>query len=309
MTETLSLIGHTAAEGEVVEAFEAGHLHHAWIIKGPSGIGKSKLALRLASRLLGAVDPDDVSEDTVQKILASSHPDLKWVSREANDKGQLKQDISVDQIRDLNQFFALKPALGGWRIAVIDALDEMNASGLNALLKTLEEPPAKCLIFLISHGEKPVLPTIRSRCRILRLQTLSDEETAKVLSSIGASETIPDLAKGRPGLVLQFQSSGVAETLQATRMLLNSLKAPKPQLVSECLIKAAQSEETLNVFTGSIMAWCAEQSDSKPGYADLWLELQRINSDGDMLNLTAMERAGKVFSTLQAYSKRVQAHV
>ncbi len=309
MTETLSLIGHEPAELEVRKALESGHLHHAWIISGPSGIGKSRLTKRLGARLLGASNPDDLNDNCVQKILAGSHPDLKWVALEANEKGQLRQDISVDQIRDLNQFFSLKPALSGWRVAVIDALDHMNASGLNALLKTLEEPPEKCVIFLISHGEKPILPTIRSRCRILRLPILSDEDTIEVLRAIGADDNTPELAKGRPGLALQMQASGVAETIQAARMLLNSLKSPKPQLVSEALIKAGQSSETVTVFAQCIKAWCAERAETDTSYAALWLELQRIVSDGDMLNLTPLEQAGKIFSTVQAHTKRTPVHV
>ena len=131
-TSALPLYGHRAVQAEFLSAVESQRLHHAWIIEGPSGIGKARFATRLASILLGAVaTPDDpagatADDPVMQKVLSAGHPDLKHVERQLNDKGNLKQDIAVEQIRELNAFFSLKPAMGGWRIGILDSLDEMN---------------------------------------------------------------------------------------------------------------------------------------------------------------------------------------
>ena len=188
MNAAFPLIGHTEPEKRFLLAKESGRLHHGWIFQGPSGIGKSIFAHRIAGLMLGAAAPDAPVDDKImQLVLSGGHPDLKWVERGLNEKGKLRQDITVDQIRDLNHFFALRPALAGWRIGVIDALDEMNVSGMNALLKTLEEPPNNALLILISHGSQPILPTIRSRCQVLRLYPLSEDDTKTVLNQTGAS--------------------------------------------------------------------------------------------------------------------------
>lgn len=134
MSAALPMIGHQVPQDRFMAARASGRLHHGWLVRGPSGIGKSLFVKRLAALLLGAESPDAPNTDPVmQKVISGSHPDLKWVKRELNDRGKLKQDISVDQLRDLNAFFALRPALAGWRVGVIDAIDEANRSGTNEI--------------------------------------------------------------------------------------------------------------------------------------------------------------------------------
>ncbi|MCF6329680.1 MAG: DNA polymerase III subunit delta', partial [Henriciella sp.] len=240
MSAALPMIGHKLAQERFLAARQSGRLHHGWILQGPSGIGKSLFAKRLGALILGAKTVDAPVEDSVmQKVISGSHPDLKWVTRGLNDKGQLRQDIIVDQIRDLNRFFALRPALAGWRVGVIDALDETNISGLNALLKTLEEPPQNAILLLISHGTKPLLPTIRSRCQVLRLNALSDDETTQVLNSIGTNDKlVASLAHGRPGYGLALKESGGAAAAQAARTMLSSIRKPESGIFAQAL-KAA----------------------------------------------------------------------
>ena len=150
MTAAFPLLGHTLQADRFLKAGKSGRLHHGWILLGPSGIGKSIFAKRIAGLMLGADSVDAPDTDaTMQLVQSGGHPDLKWVTRGLNEKGKLRQDITVEQIRDLNQFFSLRPALSGWRVGVIDALDEMNISGMNALLKTLEEPPNNALLVML----------------------------------------------------------------------------------------------------------------------------------------------------------------
>ncbi|MEL6692197.1 MAG: AAA family ATPase, partial [Pseudomonadota bacterium] len=237
MSAAFPLEGHGAQEARFLAARASGRLHHGWIFQGPSGIGKSIFARRIAGLMLGADSPAaGVDDKTMQLVLSGGHPDLKWVERGLNEKGKLRQDITVEQIRELNQFFTLRPAMAGWRVGVIDALDEMNVSGMNALLKTLEEPPNNALLILISHSTQPILPTIRSRCQVLRLYPISNEETETVLSAHdGNTDLAMDLAPGRPGYGLELSQTAGAKAVQSARGLLRNVRKPSGGVVSAAL--------------------------------------------------------------------------
>ena len=309
MSAAFPLIGHAAPEARFLAAKESGRLHHAWILQGPSGIGKSIFARRLAGFMLGAAAMDAPPDDkTMQLILSGGHPDLKWVERGLNDKGKLRQDITVDQIRELNQFFSLRPAMAGWRVGVIDALDEMNVSGMNALLKTLEEPPNNALLILVSHGTKPVLPTIRSRCQVLRLYPLGDEDTKTVLTGADCdTELAFDLARGRPGYGLELAQTGGAKAVQTARALLRNVRKPAGGVVSAALTSAVVDEGALRAFTDTLLSWVAEKAESEADLAPTWLAMHEVRATADELNLTPLQTATKLFATLQDGVKAVSA--
>ena len=303
----LPLIGHDQAQQEFLKALDSGRLHHAWLVEGPSGIGKARFVLRLAALLLGAQPIDDDpagagrNDPVMQKILADGHPDLKQVRRETNDKGVLKQDISVDQIRDLNGFFSLKPALGGWRIGIIDALDEMNESGLNALLKTLEEPPAKALLFLVSHATRPILPTIRSRCQTLRLKSLSEEETKRVLA-LQSEEYGPEIAalvKGRPGRAAELSGPKVVAAANAARTLLRALPSANEAQLAQAVATASDGDEAFKAFSDSLLDWLAGKADSDPSWSEVWFESQQIIAGQQALHLPPAQASAKLIACLQ----------
>lgn len=309
MTEpALPLYGHEDAQAEFLNARDSGRLHHAWIIEGPSGIGKSRFAIRLASVLLSAkpVENDPAgapgSDPVIQKILSSGHPDLKHVTRIENDKGVLKQDIAVEQIRDLNQFFSLKPAMGGWRIGILDALDEMNASGLNAVLKTLEEPPANALLFLISHATAPVLPTIRSRCQTLRLRKLDDGEALKVLIANGVENPgdVLDLVKGRPGRAERIMGTKVLAAAHAAKSLLKALPSANEAVISSAISAASEDDATFRVFAEEIMSWLDARATEDESWAEVWAESQQITSTQRNFHMPAIQAAAKMVATLQS---------
>ena len=303
----LPLYGHEAAQSEFLSARTSGRLHHAWIIEGPSGIGKARFATRLASVLLGAAplsdDPAGVpaSDAVMQKILSSGHPDLKHVHREANDKGALKQDISVDQIRDLNAFFSLKPALGGWRVGLIDSLDEMNVSGLNAVLKTLEEPPDRAILFLISHATVPILPTIRSRCQTLRLRPLSHEETRAALEASGteAGEAIVNLVKGRPGRAEELGHASVLAAASSAQTLLKSLPSANDAQLSQAISSAAEDEGAFHAFADEVLDWLGSKAEADPSWSTLWFESQQIIAAQRNLHMPPIQAAAKLVTSLQ----------
>jgi DNA polymerase-3 subunit delta' len=244
----------------------------------------------------------------MQLVLSGGHPDLKWVERGLNDKGKLRQDIAVEQIRELNQFFTLRPAMAGWRVGVIDALDEMNVSGMNALLKTLEEPPNNALLILISHSTQPILPTIRSRCQVLRLYPLSEEDTKAVLSAHeGNPDLAMDLAPGRPGYGLELSQTAGAKAVQSARALLRNVRKPTGGVVSAALTSVLVDEGSLNAFTDTLLSWVAEKADTDPELSQTWLKMHQVRATADELNLTPLQTATKLFSVLQDGVKAVSA--
>lgn len=309
MTTAFPLIGHQQAEARFLAAKDSGRLHHGWIYQGPSGIGKSIFARRIAGLMLGAEATDAPDTDkTMQLILSGGHPDLKWVTRGLNEKGKLRQDITVDQIRELNQFFSLRPALSGWRVGVIDALDEMNVSGMNALLKTLEEPPNNALLILISHGTQPILPTIRSRCQVLRLYPLSEEDTAAVLKQQeGETKLAAELAHGRPGYGMELSRTGGAKAVQTARAMLRNVRKPSGGVVSAALTAAIVDEGSLRAFTDTLMEWVSEKSASDAELANTWLKMHDVRATAEEFNLTPLQTATKLFATLQDGMKAVSA--
>jgi len=170
------LIGQDVAQKELAESFASGRMHHGWMLTGPEGVGKATLAYRLARHILGHdgagasgslldVDMDGV---TSRQISALSHPGLLVIRRQWDPKRKKQQSlISVDEVRRLRGFLGLSATDEGWRVVIVDRADEMNANAANALLKSLEEPPARCLFLLVTSepGRLPV--TIHSRCRRL----------------------------------------------------------------------------------------------------------------------------------------------
>ena len=204
--ETAALYGQEAAEAAFLGAWASGRLHHAWLIHGPRGVGKATLAYRIArARLLapeegglfGPAEPPatldtDPDDPLARRIAAGSEPRIFTLRRELDDKGErLRTQIRVEDVRKLKGFFQLSAADGGWRVAIVDPAEEMNASAANALLKLLEEPPAKALFLLVSHAPARLLPTIRSRTVALGLRPLGAEALEKALAGAGVGRQGP----------------------------------------------------------------------------------------------------------------------
>ena len=205
--DTARLIGQSAAEAGFLDAYRAGRLHHAWMITGPRGVGKATLAWRIARFLLATPDDDggmfappppvtldiDPASPVVRRIAAQSESRLTLLRRPYDDKtARLRTEITVDEVRKMKSFFTLSAADGGRRVAIIDAVDELNTSAANALLKLLEEPPPRVTLLLISHQPARLLPTIRSRCRELRALPLASADLADALRQAGGDVTPED---------------------------------------------------------------------------------------------------------------------
>ena len=220
--ETLDLIGHQETLDQVLKQYASGRMHHALLLTGLRGIGKATLALRIASHLFRYPNPNEaplelskgeINDPINGKLAARSHPNLLHMTRPWDDKTKkFKTQLTVDVIRKTIPFFGTSRGESGWRVAIVDAADDTNASAANALLKILEEPPINTLFFIISHSPAKVLPTIRSRCQQISVKPLSDEHVITVLERFNALDELSTddkvllgkLAKGsvRTGLLL-----------------------------------------------------------------------------------------------------------
>lgn len=231
-----------AVEGAFLEALERGRLHHAWLLCGPEGIGKATFAYRAARRLLGAAPDASLGplgsapgHPVSRQIAARAHPDLMVLERVGED-GKPRKVIPVDEARRLPEFFAKAPASAPYRVAIIDAVDDMNASAANALLKTLEEPPPRGVLFLVSHAPGGLLPTIRSRCRRLRFASWDEADVAAFVER--RTEANPEqalklarMAEGAPGRALRLAISGALAMDEAALGLLRVLPDAPPAML------------------------------------------------------------------------------
>lgn len=233
------LAGHEAAEDALARAFASGRLPHAWLVCGPRGVGKATLAYRFARHVLagggraaqgdgeGAGDGEgkgalylDPAHPVFRRVAASGHADLLTVERTADPRrktGAVRSQIVVDDARRVRNFFALTAAEGGWRVAVIDAADEMNRNAANAVLKIVEEPPPRGLLLLVAHVPGRVPATLRSRCRRIVLAPLPagrvDALLAAARPDIGAEDRalLAALSDGAPGAALELADHGGLE--------------------------------------------------------------------------------------------------
>jgi DNA polymerase-3 subunit delta' len=191
--ETARLVGHDDALAIAARAIRSGRPPQAWLITGPPGIGKATLAYRIARYLLayGASDkgPADLAvpekDAAAIQLRAGSHPGVLTLKRGINSEtGKLMTVIGVDEIRRLAGFFGMTSGAGGFRVAIVDPADDMNENGANALLKLLEEPPARAMLLLVANAPGKLLPTIRSRCQRLPLKALDEKTVAAELEHL-----------------------------------------------------------------------------------------------------------------------------
>lgn len=242
--DVYSLIGHKAAEMRFAGLVEKNRLHHAWMINGASGIGKATLAYRMIRRVLGGIPLtegglDVPSTDPVaQRVQSLGHGDFLLIRRPYDPKTKkLRAEIPVTEARRVSEFFSRKASEGGWRVCLIDSMDEMNRNAANAVLKTLEEPPEKALIILLSSAPGRLLPTIRSRCMDLRLTPVNDSggELRSWLEEQSNAERADidaaiHLAKGAPGKALALVNNA-DRVLRPLANFISSFPRTNPRLL------------------------------------------------------------------------------
>lgn len=319
--ETTVLFGHGEAERRILDAYRAGRFPHAWLIGGPRGIGKATLAYRVARFVLAHPDPSAADVQAVsslalaeddpvaRKVAAQSHGGLLTLERTVGDTGKLRQDIAVDDVRRSIPFFGSTASEGGWRIAIVDAVDELNRSGANALLKIIEEPPRHALLLLVCHAMGAVLPTIRSRCRVLQLRPLPAAEVMRGVTAIAGPDIAEAdlqeataLAEGSIGRALSLLSGG---TLALRRRIAAALET-LPDVDRGALhglgdAIAGSGPEPLAAFVDTVNTWLSARLGKGAGELDRMARLaeafERVNQAARDVDAYNLDRKPFVFTT------------
>lgn len=325
------LIGHDDGQQALLGAYRDNRLPHAIIIGGQAGIGKATLAWRLAKFLLQNPDPQSVEVrsattlavpagvGSAAKVAALSHPDLVLLRREMNSKAKrFFTDIRADDVRRAMSLFQRAAGAGGWRICIVDSAEDLNRSSANALLKLIEEPPARSLFVLVSHRPGLILPTIRSRARLLRLASLRAGEIADVVRSLGspfsmrADDEISAACANAEGSVhdaLRRLEKGGLDFDLALRRLLDRLPDVDWREVHRLADHVAGRDvAAFETTMASIYAWLAQEVRGAAGqaprrlapYAEVWEKVAADARETDALNLDKRPLILSVFSDLAA---------
>ena len=324
--QTSTLFGHAEAEQNLLDAYRSGRIPHAWLIGGERGIGKATLAYRMARFVLANPDPKApavqkatslaVAEDhpVTRRIAMQGHSDVFELYRVINEKtGKLFTEIRVEQVRESVGFFGSTAGEGGWRVAVVDSVEELNDEGDNALLKVIEEPPPRTLLFLVSHAPGRVIPTIRSRCRRLLLRPLSaadvacavaktlgrDADDAKVHAAAEAS----DGSVGRALLLLEGEALELREQVMGLLERLPNVEPGELHALGDEL--SGTEPATLAAFVDAVNTWLSGQLNARAGdtprlarIATAWQRVNAAAHDAEEYNLDRKPLVFTVFGAL-----------
>jgi DNA polymerase-3 subunit delta' len=322
--ETTELFGHRDAELALLNAYRSGRIPHAWLIGGAQGIGKATLAYRMARFVLAHRNPRgtdvqraetlgvDPADPVARHIAAGAHGGLLTLERTLNDKGVMRTVITVDETRETISFFGSTAAIEGWRVCIVDTVDELNPQAANALLKILEEPPQQSLFLLVSHAPARVLPTILSRCRKLPLRPLAVDDVAHAAAK-AANIAVDDpalieaaeAAEGSVARALTLFGGDAIKLHQKTAALLATLPQVDPRelhALGEAL--GGSDRVALATFIDSVDRWVSERlraDDANANanlarlarLAEVWEKINRAARDTADYNL---ERKPLVFS-------------
>ncbi len=319
--DRFDLVPDVEAELAFLDALDRGRLHHAWLICGPEGRGKATFAHRAARRLLGAAaDPSRGPlgarpDDPVSRLIsAQSHPDLLVLER-AVDGGKTKRNISVDQARELPEFFSKSPAQAGRRVAVIDAADDLNANAANAILKTLEEPPPNGVLLLVCHAPGRLISTIRSRCRRLTFKPWDAGAIAVLLrDAVGLdaeeARAVAATAGGSPGAAL----AAVGDEARAADALARRwVQTPAPIDRSERLALqgslrgqdgAARFDAVMDHLAAAVRDRALAGGEGASMWAELWARLTDLPDRAAGLNLDRGEVLASALNDLERTKAR-----
>jgi DNA polymerase III subunit delta' len=260
------LIGHAAAEATLAEAMRSGRMHHAWLLTGPQGIGKATLAFRFARRLFAGPLPGaslalDANSTVFRRVAVGAHADLLTIEREWDAKRKrLRGEIVVDDVRRVAEFLHLTPAEGGWRVVVLDGAEDLNRNAANALLKVLEEPPPRAILLLVCSAAGRLLPTIRSRCRRLRLEALDEAAMAELLrhylpdAAEPERERLAALGEGSIGRALQLSEGGGVGMADMVGKVLDAVPALGAARAYEVADALGRDEEAFTTFMDLLRA-------------------------------------------------------
>ncbi len=334
--ENLHLFGHQAGERVLLEAYRSGRMHHAWLITGAEGIGKATLSFRIARFILANPDPShartgaadhlgiDAPQGLIGKIAHGAHPNILHLQRPWDEKAKrYRTEISIDTMRRIGPFLGMTAGEGSWRFVIVDPADEMNHNAANALLKALEEPPARTLFLLGSRTPGRLLSTIRSRCRTLALRPLDGNDLSAALAHLDQDFSTGDqdkirliagLAEGSPRRALELVGHNGEELYGE---LIDALNSCQPLAFHSIADKCADPRgatlgQLLDLYTGylhrRVKGEAEPDGDHDPPllplvtWAELWEKSARSARDVDIYNL---DRKAFVLDLLEGHADAV----
>jgi len=318
-SENPALLGHGEASGTIASAYKAGRLPHAVILAGPRGIGKATLAFHIAHHLLrhpvAASAPDllaepDPTSPLFRQIAVGAHPSILHLTRPFDDKTKkFKTLLTVDEVRRVSRFLSLTSHDASYRVVLVDAADDLNNNAANALLKNLEEPPPRTIFLLIAHSTGALLPTIRSRCQVIRLQTLNDADVEAALRRLGVPLPESDEARraliGRAGgsvrdaiLLSEFGGLEIADTIDIL-VRAGDLDFAKAHRLADA-VNGRDNEIRFDLMNGHMLDVVADAASRAASsgdraaaekFAQFWQEMLIAVSDTDTYNLDRKQHA------------------
>jgi DNA polymerase III subunit delta' len=329
---TAALFGHDVAEQALLASYQCGRVPHAWLIGGPPGIGKATLAYRFARFVLAHPDPAslevqraaslavDPAHPVARRIAAQAQGDLLVLERVVNEQtGKLYTVIRVDDVRRTVSFFGSTAGEGGWRIAIVDSVDELQREGANALLKVLEEPPQRALLLLVSHAPGRELPTIRSRCRRLLLRPLDETDVVRAAAAATGRDigdpALRDAASAADGSVARALAllDGAALGLrQKVLDLIAQLPDPDPRAMHALGDAIGGSDpQMLAAFMDLVNGWLAARlgngTQAKPQLARVAETWDKVNRAAATVEAYNLERKPLVFAVFGALAEAARA--
>ena len=330
--ETSDFYGHAAAEQTLLDAYRGGRMAHAWLIGGRPGIGKATLAYRLARFVFSHPDPTAPAVQqasslaigsniaVARQVAAQAHPDLLVLQRTVGDNGKLRSVITVDEVRRTVSFFGSTAGQGGWRVCIVDTADELQyPQAANALLKVIEEPPARSLFILVSHTPGRLLPTIRSRCRQILLRPMTPDDVTRALTAaarrpvndpeIAAAAAVAEGSAGRAAALLD------GETM-ALRTRINLLLTKLPEIDARALHAlgdelAGSDAGPLATFADTVREWLSARLSMPAAeprrlaqVAEVWEKVNGAARDVEIYNLERKPLVFSVFGLLADTARR-----
>lgn len=327
--QTSVLFGHAEAEQTLLNAYRGGRMPHAWLIGGQPGIGKATLAYRLARFVFAHPDPASAGvQNATSLTVAPDHPvarriavksqgDLLVLERVINEQtGKLFTTIRIDDVRRTVGFFGSTAGEGGWRIAIVDPIDDLQRDGANALLKILEEPPPRTLLLLISQSPGRELPTIRSRCRRLLLRPLTADDVGRAVAAATGTDQaelkqVAEASDGSVGRALRL-IDGPALALRGRVLdLMAQLPHPDPRALHALGDALSGTDaESLETFVDLVNGWLSDRVHTDTSVEPMnkaavaWEKINRAARDVEAYNLERKPLVFAVFKELSEATRR-----
>jgi DNA polymerase III subunit delta' len=337
--ETYALVGHAEAEQELLVAYRADRLPQAIIIAGPHGIGKATLAWCLARFVLANPDPAakavqaatslavDADNPVSRKLGALAHGDLRLLRREWNEKSKRHfTEIRAEDVRAAVHLFQHASAAGGYRIMLVDCAEDLNRFSANALLKLIEEPPPRSLFLIVANRPGLILPTVRSRCRMVLLKPLAVSEILTVIGSLEgtwreagprACEAAAERAKGSVPAALRLLGGRGLELEAQIRGLLDALPEVDWRSVHDLAERLAGREggEDYETMLVSVIDWIDETLRAQAGrgagrlapLAQVWEKIGESARETEALNLDKRALILSLFAELATAARALAA--